>query len=62
LGTIGTLSHRVSLIIHGDHKQEAVRRLAGYEDFNSAWPATLIFRCREPQLWLDEAAAVGLKA
>ena len=62
LGTIARLSRQVSLVIQGDHKQEAVRRLAEYDDFNSAWPATRIFRCREPQLWLDEAAAVGLKA
>jgi glucosamine-6-phosphate deaminase len=62
LGTIARLSRQVSLVIHGDHKGEAVRRLAGYGDFNSAWPATLIFRCRKPQLWLDEAAAIGLEA
>jgi glucosamine-6-phosphate deaminase len=62
LGTIATLSRRVILVIHGAHKKEAVRRLAEDEDFNPAWPATLIFRCREPQLWLDEAAAVGMKA
>jgi glucosamine-6-phosphate deaminase len=62
LGTIATLSRQVSLVIHGGHKGEAVRRLAAYDDFNPTWPATLIFRCRKPQLWLDEAAAVGLKA
>ena len=62
LGTIATLSHQVILVIHGDHKQKAVRRLVEYDNFSPAWPASLIFRCREPQLWLDEAAAVGLKA
>jgi glucosamine-6-phosphate deaminase len=60
LGTIARLSRQVVLVIHGVNKQEAVRRLAGCADFTPAWPASVIFRCQAPQLWLDEAAAVGL--
>jgi glucosamine-6-phosphate deaminase len=61
LGTIANLSRQVILVIHGAHKQEAVRRLAESDDFRPDWPASVIFRCREPQLFLDEAAAVGLE-
>lgn len=60
LGTIAGLSRSVELVIHGAHKAEAVRRLAGHSDFAPDWPASFIFRCNEPRVLLDEAAAAGL--
>jgi len=60
LGTIAGLSRQVILVIHGAHKQAAVRRLAASKDFTPDWPASVIFRCQQPHLLLDEAAAVGL--
>jgi glucosamine-6-phosphate deaminase len=62
LGTIAKLSRQVILVIHGAHKQEAVRRLAECEDFTPDWPASIIFRCREPHIFLDEAAAEDFPA
>jgi glucosamine-6-phosphate deaminase len=56
LGTIRDLSRRVRLIIHGEGKRLAARRVLEADDFDPAWPATFIHRCRGAQIWLDEAA------
>jgi glucosamine-6-phosphate deaminase len=61
LGTIAEWSRQVVLIAHGEDKQYAVRRLGSYSDFDAAWPASIIFRCRGAQVMLDEAAARGLQ-
>ena len=60
LGSIVELSRQVALVIHGPHKQFAVRRLAACADFTADWPASVIFRCQQAQLLLDEAAAGDL--
>jgi glucosamine-6-phosphate deaminase len=62
LGTIADLSRQVTLVIHGAHKQAAVRCLAASDDFTPDWPASIIFRCQAPRLLLNEAAAAGLAA
>lgn len=56
LGTIRDLSRQVRLIIHGEHKRLAARRVLEAGDFDPAWPATFIHRCRGAQIWLDETA------
>lgn len=61
LGTISRFSRRVILVIHGVHKQEAVRQLLGMTDFSPKWPASVIYRCQQPQILLDQAAAPELK-
>ncbi|MHB9130267.1 MAG: 6-phosphogluconolactonase [Armatimonadota bacterium] len=62
IGSITDLSRQVILVIHGTHKQYAVRQLATYGDFHPAWPATIIYRCAQKRVVLDEAAAAGLEA
>jgi glucosamine-6-phosphate deaminase len=62
LGTIAELSRQVVLIAHGEDKQYAVRRLAGYDDWEAEWPASIIYRCRGAQVMIDEAAARGLES
>lgn len=56
LGTICEVSRQVRLIIHGEDKRLAARRVLEARDFEPAWPATFIHRCRGAEIWLDEAA------
>ena len=56
LGTIRDVSAQVRLIIHGADKRTAATRVLEADDFDPAWPATFIHRCRGAQIWLDEAA------
>lgn len=56
LGTIRSVSREVRLIIHGEGKRTAARRVLEADDFEPDWPATFIHRCRGAQVWLDEAA------
>jgi len=57
LGTIAGLSRAALMIIHGAHKRQAVRRLLESRDFEPDWPATILHRCRHPEIHLDAAAA-----
>ncbi len=59
LGTIAGLSRAGLMILHGAHKRQAVRRLLESRDFEPAWPATILHRCRHPEIHLDAAAARG---
>lgn len=59
LGTIMSLSRRITLVIHGAGKQLACRRVLAAADFDIAWPATFIHRCRDGRIWVDEAARAG---
>lgn len=59
LGTIVRQSRHVALVIHGPGKAHAVERLMACRDFDSSWPASVIFRCRGRRILLDEAAAAG---
>ena len=57
LGTIAGLSRAALMVIHGRHKRQAVRRLLESRDFEPGWPATILHRCRHPEIHLDAAAA-----
>ncbi len=59
LGTICSVSKHVRLIINGEGKRLAARRVIETDDFDTDWPATFIHRCRDGQIWLDEAAHPG---
>ncbi len=56
LDTIISTSRRVRLVIHGSNKRTAAQRVLATADFDPSWPATFIYRCREAQIWLDDAA------
>ena len=57
LGTIAGLSRAALMILHGGHKRQAVQRLLESRDFEPDWPATILHRCRHPEIHLDAAAA-----
>ncbi|KGM34553.1 hypothetical protein P409_09590 [Inquilinus limosus MP06] len=57
LGTIAGLSRAALMILHGAHKRQAARRLLESRDFDPDWPATILHRCRHPEIHLDAAAA-----
>ncbi|PZF85885.1 6-phosphogluconolactonase [Jiangella anatolica] len=57
--TIVELSRRVRLVATGAAKAHTVRRTRAASGWQADWPATLVHECRDPQLWVDEAAAQG---
>jgi glucosamine-6-phosphate deaminase len=57
LGTIAEQSRRVVLVITGANKRGAVLRLRRCVDFTPDWPASFIYRCRNPMILLDRFAS-----
>ncbi|MGW6457662.1 6-phosphogluconolactonase [Streptomyces sp. NPDC055078] len=55
--TIVEHSRRAVMVVHGRHKREAVRRLTTGAGYDPSWPATLIALCKDPDLYVDRAAA-----
>lgn len=60
VGTIVSCSREVVCVIHGAHKQRAVRELAARKSYDPQWPASLVYEANTVGLLVDEAAAVGL--
>jgi glucosamine-6-phosphate deaminase len=60
LGTIAELSDEVVLVMHGEFKREAVRRLFACRAFTPDWPASVVFEARNARVLLDESAGRGL--
>jgi glucosamine-6-phosphate deaminase len=60
LGTIAGLSNEVVLVMHGEGKREAVRRLFACKAFTPDWPASVVFEARKSRVLLDESARRGL--
>jgi len=59
LGTISGVSKGARLIIHGQGKREAARRAVEADDLELDWPATVVHRCRDARILVDEAAWPG---
>jgi glucosamine-6-phosphate deaminase len=57
LGTIARLSRRVALVLTGADKRAAVLRLRRCHDFSSDWPASFIYRCKDPSILVDRFAS-----
>ncbi len=57
LGSIRRLSREVVLVIHGEHKRAAARRVWSTTSFDPAWPATVVHACSQARIFLDKAAA-----
>lgn len=55
--TIARLSKSAAMIVWGRQKQLAFWYLTHGEHYDPAWPATVIFDCREPSLYADRDAA-----
>ncbi len=57
LGTIVEQSRRVVLVMTGEEKRAAVSRLRRCADFTSDWPASFIYRCQNPTIFVDRFAS-----
>ena len=55
LGTIRA-SKRVRMVLHGEEKREAARRLLALDAFDPQWPASVVHACADAEIWLDRAA------
>ena len=56
IGTIRERSAEAIMVVHGEDKQRAARRLADAADYDPDWPATVLSECRAPKLFVDRAA------
>jgi glucosamine-6-phosphate deaminase len=56
LGTIAG-ARALRLVLHGDGKRTAARRLLALDRFDPAWPASIVHEHTDAGIWLDERAA-----
>lgn len=56
VATIRDRSAETIMVLHGQEKQEATRRVLAADRYQADWPATVISECRSPQLFIDHAA------
>ncbi len=59
LGTIRQLSRAVWLVLHGADKSRSLRRVAGTDGHDPAWPATFVHECPGAEIWSDASAESG---
>ena len=57
IASIVDLSSAVAMIIWGDGKRQAYRRIAGATSYDPSWPATIVAECRSAELHADRSAA-----
>lgn len=55
--TIASVSKKALMLLQGEHKQEAYRRISSAHSYQSDWPATIILECLNPQILVDSLAA-----
>jgi glucosamine-6-phosphate deaminase len=55
LGTIRA-ARSVRLVLHGADKREAAAKLLALEDYDPAWPASVVHVCADAEIWVDRAA------
>ena len=55
--TIAGQSAEVVMMLCGEHKHAAYRRLIGATAYEPDWPATIVTECRQPLFLVDQAAA-----
>jgi glucosamine-6-phosphate deaminase len=55
LGTIAG-SRALRLVLHGAHKREATARLLALDDFDPAWPASIVHEHDDAEIWVDRKA------
>jgi glucosamine-6-phosphate deaminase len=56
LASVTRARHAMMLLL-GAQKRDALGRLLGSGDFDPQWPATVAYRCNDPVVVVDEAAA-----
>jgi glucosamine-6-phosphate deaminase len=57
IDTIAASSREVVMILSGEHKREAFRRITAAQAYEPDWPATIAVECKSPLLVADRAAA-----
>ena len=57
LGTIAEQARRVMLVMTGVEKRAALLRLRRCTDFTPEWPASFVYRCRNPMILVDRLAS-----
>ena len=57
IGSIAKLSRAVAMIVWGEGKREAFRRLSTATAYDPSWPATIAVECRNAELHADAGAA-----
>ncbi len=55
--TIRDVSARVVLVVHGQHKAESLKRIMATRQYQSDWPATVVWECKHPMIIADRRAA-----
>lgn len=58
IGSIASLSRAVAMIVWGEGKREAFRRLTTATTYDPSWPATIAVECQNAELHADAAAGV----
>lgn len=51
--TIASISKKAIMLLQGEHKREAFRRISSAERYDPNWPATIIIECHNPQIFAD---------
>jgi glucosamine-6-phosphate deaminase len=59
IGSIVDLSKAVAMIVWGEGKRTAYRRIVESRFYDPSWPATIVAECRQAELHADRAAAYG---
>jgi hypothetical protein len=54
-------SRAARLVLLGEGKRRAAERVLGTSDHDPSWPATIVHRCRDGQVWLDMDADPGAR-
>ncbi|GMQ94645.1 MAG: glucosamine-6-phosphate deaminase [Acidimicrobiia bacterium] len=57
LGSIVELSLTATLVCTGSAKRRTVNRVRASSDFDPAWPATIVHRCRGAEMLVDRSAS-----
>jgi glucosamine-6-phosphate deaminase len=57
IDTIAGLSAEVVMMLCGENKHDAYRRLTAARQYDPEWPATIVTECRQPPFLADRAAA-----
>lgn len=57
IDTIASLSKKVTMVIHGRHKKEAVIELLKRSKYDSTWPASIFHECTKRELVIDVEAS-----
>lgn len=59
IASIAELSKAVAMIVWGEGKRTAYRRIADAKFYDPSWPATIVVECGQAELHADRAAAYG---